>query len=76
MRDKSSRKSLQRDRCGGRDHSTVIHAIRKIATLSKEDQKIASDLAELRIRLSTPDDDDTSLTATPLETMSKEIHAA
>jgi len=45
-------------RFGGRDHSTVIHAIRKIAALAQEDQQITADLAELRAGLSTPIDND------------------
>lgn len=66
-------------RFGGRDHSTVIHAIRKIAALAQEDQQIAWDLAELRARLSIPIDDDDIPLGTPrleLEHMNREIHAA
>jgi chromosomal replication initiator protein len=37
-------------RFGGRDHSTVLHAIRKIDELSKQDEKMARDI-ELLMRL-------------------------
>ncbi len=67
-------------RFGGKDHSTVIHAIRKIATLVQGNQQIASDLAELRARLSTLiADDDLAVDAQPrldLEHMNREIHPA
>ena len=35
-------------RFSGRDHTTVLHAIRKIARLSSEDNDMADDLAKLR----------------------------
>lgn len=65
-------------RFGGRDHSTVIHAICKTAALTQADQQIASDLAELRSGLSIPtNDDDFPLEVRPRlepEHMSPEIH--
>ena len=37
-------------RFGGRDHSTVLHAVRKIDDLMRADEKLAKDLTQL-IRL-------------------------
>jgi hypothetical protein len=41
-------------RIGGRDHTTVLHAIRKIRHLAATDPDIASGIAELRQRLERP----------------------
>jgi chromosomal replication initiator protein len=35
-------------RFGGRDHTTVIHAVRKITSLQDTDQRIAEDVTILR----------------------------
>ena len=39
------------EKFGGRDHSTVMHAVRKITQLRGVDQKIAHDVDELMRRL-------------------------
>ena len=36
---------------GGRDHTTVIHAVEKIAALMKERQQIYDQVTELRQRI-------------------------
>jgi chromosomal replication initiator protein len=36
---------------GGRDHTTVMHAVRQIERLSSEDRSIADDLDALRRKL-------------------------
>lgn len=41
-------------RIGGRDHTTVLHAIRKIRHLAATEPEIASSIAELRKRLTMP----------------------
>lgn len=39
---------------GGRDHTTIIHAVRRIAKMIREDESIAGDSAEIRKRLNDP----------------------
>jgi hypothetical protein len=67
-------------RFGKRDHSTVLHAIEKITALAKDDLQIATDLAELRARLSPPIDGDDLETQAPSpperEPTSRETHAS
>lgn len=67
-------------RFGKRDHSTVLHAIEKITALAKDDLQIATDLAELRTRLSPPIDGDDLETQAPSpperEPTSREIHTS
>ena len=38
-------------RFGGRDHTTVLHAVRKIDALIKTDDKLAGEIAEIRAEL-------------------------
>ena len=40
---------------GGRDHSTVLYAIEKIARVSREDEALRTIVSELLIELSGPD---------------------
>ena len=53
----TSPSSSPRARCptsaqfGGRDHTTVIHAVRKIEELSAEDSQIAEDLEHIKRKI-------------------------
>lgn len=40
-------------RFGGRDHTTVLHAVRKIGNLIQTDRELADEIAELKSRLET-----------------------
>jgi chromosomal replication initiation ATPase DnaA len=41
-------------RFGGRDHTTVLHAVRKIEGLLKQDSQLAADIAGIQRRIGTP----------------------
>jgi chromosomal replication initiator protein len=40
---------------GGRDHSTVLYAIEKVAKLSRDDEGLRSTLTELLLELQDPE---------------------
>lgn len=55
-------------RIGGRNHSTVLHAFRKITRLLRDDESLAADIAELTLRLTNHDPHDPHESSSEQET--------